>query len=207
MAIKLAAWGIAAALAFTAAAASAGTLSVDLRPATDNPAAPQMGDRLLFRSVLRNQGSAPVNGAIVWISLIRIDLGNEQPVDLEDWSAQKAVTAPSLPVGGTIRAEWPMRLIQAGTYRLMVAAGSRDGGTMAFGPFAEFTVREKAVVESGRVLPVALGFPLLIAGAMLWRWRQGRANPPLAGGRKPIEWRRAAEEENGPAGEDTAHRG
>ena len=171
--MKLAPWFLAATLALTAASVEAGTLSVDLRAAPGNGATPQMGDRLSFRSALRNQGPTPVNGVIVWISLIRIDPGNEQPVDLEDWSAQKAVTVPSLAAGETIGAEWPMRLIQAGTYRLMVAAGSRDGGTMAFGPFAEFTVREKPVVESGRVLPVALGFPLLIGAAMLWRWRRG----------------------------------
>jgi hypothetical protein len=171
--MKLVAWFLAATLALTAASASAGTLSVDLRAAPGNRATPQMGDRLSFSSALRNPGPTPVSGVIVWISLIRIDPGNEQPVDLEDWSAQKAVTVPSLAVGETIGAEWPMRLIQAGTYRLMVAAGSRDGGTMAFAPFAEFTVREKPVVESGRVLPVALGFPLLIGAAMLWRWRPG----------------------------------
>jgi hypothetical protein len=172
MAAKPAILLLAAAFAVMAAAASAGELSVDLRGAPANPARPQMGDRLSFRSVLRNEGSAPVSRVMVWISLIRIDPGNEQPVDLEDWSAQKAVTADSLPVGGTIEAAWSLRLIQGGAYRLMVAAYSQDGGRTAFGPATEFTVREKPVVQARRVLPVALGFPLVIATVMLWRWRR-----------------------------------
>jgi len=173
MATKLAMPLLAAAFAVMAAAASAGELSVDLRAAPGNPARPQMGDRLSFRSVLRNEGPAPVNGVMVWISLIRIDPGNEQPVDLEDWSGQKALTADILPAGATIEAAWSLRLIQAGAYRLMVAAESRDGGRTASGPAAEFTVGEKPVVQAQRVLPVALGFPLVIATVMLWRWRRG----------------------------------
>jgi len=184
MAAKPAMLLLAATFAVMAAAASAGELSVDLHAAPENPARPQMGDRLSFRSVLRNEGPAPVKGVMVWINLIRIDPGNEQPVDLEDWSAQKAVTADLLPVGGTIEAAWSLRLIQAGTYRLMVAAESRDGGRTASGPVAEFTVREKPVVQARRVLPVALGLPLVIATVTLWRWLR---KPALAGERKAIE--------------------
>ena len=35
--------------------------------------------------------------------------------------------------------------------------------------FIDFSIREKAVVESARVLPVALGVPLLFGGLLAWR--------------------------------------
>ena len=170
--MKLAAILLTMGLAFSASAASAESLSVGLRPGGRNPTAPQMGDNLSFHTAIRNDGSAPVDGLIAWISLVQIDKGKEQPVDLEDWSAHKAVTAASLAPGQTLETDWPMRLIQAGKYRVVVSAIGRDSAGLVASPFADFTVRQKPVVESRRVLPVALGLPLLIAGAMLWRRRR-----------------------------------
>lgn len=34
---------------------------------------------------------------MAWISLVEIDPGNEQPVDLEDWSAHKGIAQKSRP--------------------------------------------------------------------------------------------------------------
>jgi hypothetical protein len=162
----------AACLVAIATAASAETLAIDLTPDPRNPTSPQMGDNLAFHTVIRNTGAQAVDGVIAWISLVQIDKGKEQPIDLEDWSAHKAVTAASLPPGQTLATDWPMRLIQAGNYRVVVSAVSRDGTRLVASPFADFTVRQKPVVESQRVLPVALGVPLLLAGAMLLRGRK-----------------------------------
>lgn len=179
--MKLAALLLATGVTFSASSASAGTLSVDLQPGGGNPASPQMGDNLSFHTVIRNDGNTPLNGLIAWISLVQIDKGKEQPVDLEDWSAHKAVSAAALAPGQTIETDWPMRLIQAGRYRVVVSAVSRDSAGLTASPFADFTVRQKPVVESQRVLPVALGLPLLIGLAMLWRrWRGMSIDEPAA---------------------------
>jgi hypothetical protein len=162
----------AACLVALATTASAGTLAVDLIPDPRNPASPRMGDNLAFHTVIRNTGAQSVDGVIAWISLVQTDKGKEQPIDLEDWSAHKAVTAASLPPGQTLVTDWPMRLIQAGSYRVVVSAVSRDGAGLVASPFADFTVRQKPVVESQRVLPVALGVPLLLAGAIILRSRK-----------------------------------
>src|SRR5882724_7789615 len=145
--MKLPALIVATLLAVSATGASAAPLSVELAPDVANPASPQMGDRLQFRTVIRNDGSAPIEGVIAWISLVQIDRGREQPVDLEDWSAQKAVTAASLQPGQALQTDWPMRLIQAGTYRVVVSVVSRDGAGLVASPFADFAVRQKPVVE------------------------------------------------------------
>ena len=162
----------AACLVAIATAASAETLAIDLTPDPRNATSPQMGDNLTFHTVIRNTGAQAVDGVIAWISLVQTNRGKEQPIDLEDWSAHKAETAPSLGPGQTLATDWPMRLIQAGNYRVMVSAVSRDGARLVASPFADFTVRQKPVVESQRVLPVALGVPLLLAGAMLLRRRK-----------------------------------
>jgi hypothetical protein len=167
---------VAAALALTAAPAWAGPLSVTLTPGPANPPSPQMGDNLSFHSVIRNDATTPVDGVIAWLSLVQIDQGKEQPVDLEDWSAHKAVTAASLAPGENLETDWPIRLIQSGTYRVVVSAVTRDSVGLMASPFADFTVRQKPVVESQRVLPVALGIPLVLGG--LLTWRQVNSPPP-----------------------------
>jgi len=167
--MKLSALLLALGVMISSGAASAGTLSIDLEPAAGNPASPQMGDTLSFHTVIRNDAGTPVDGLIAWISLVEIDKGKEQPVDLEDWSAHKAVTAASLAPGQSVETDWPMRLIQAGTYRVVISAVSRDASGLAASPFVDFTVRQKPVVESRRVMPVAFGVPLLIGVGMLWR--------------------------------------
>lgn len=159
-------------VACAAAGAHAAPLAIELAPSATNPASPQMGDRLSFDSVIRNDGTTPVEGVIAWISLVQIDKGKEQPVDLEDWSAHKAVTIPTLAPGGRFRTDWPMRLIQAGNYRVVISAVSRDGPGLSASPFADFSVREKPVVESARVLPVAFGLPGFLALLLFWRWRR-----------------------------------
>ena len=148
------------------------SLQVELAPDPGNPASPQMGDHVLYRSMIRNAGSAPVQGVVAWVSLVQVDPGQEQPVDLEDWSAHKAVTMPSLEPGQTIATEWPVRLIASGHYRVVVSAAAGDGA-LSPSPFVNLAVRQKPVVESSRVLPVALGMPALLLGGLLLRRRRG----------------------------------
>ena len=175
--MKLSALLLALGVMISSGAASAGPLSIDLKPGADNPVEPQMGDILSFHTVIRNDAGTPVDGLIAWISLVQIDKGKEQPVDLEDWSAHKAVTAASLAPGQTVETNWPMRLIQAGNYRVVISAVSRDIAGLVASPFVDFAVRQKPVVESRRVLPVAFGLPLLIGIGMLWRRvRRGTAH-------------------------------
>jgi hypothetical protein len=170
--MKLASFALASLVALGATSASAATLSIELASDTKNPASPQMGDNLAFRTVIRNHGPTAIDGLIAWISVVQLDKGKEQPIDLEDWSAHKAVTAGSLAPGQTVATDWPLRLIQAGNYRVVVSAVSRDSTELVASPFADFVVRQKPVVESQRVLPVPLGVPILLAGAMLWRRRR-----------------------------------
>ena len=169
--MKSACLAFAAAL-LVSATALADPLAITLVPDGANPPSPQMGDRLLFHSTIRNTGTAPIDGMVGWISLVQVDRGREQPMDLEDWSAHKAITLAELPPGQAVKTDWPMRLIQAGHYRVVVSAATRTGATLVASPFTDFVVRQKPVVESQRVLPVAFGIPLLLGIAMLWRGRR-----------------------------------
>lgn len=153
--------------------AAAPLLQVDLAPDPGNAASPKMGDRLLYQSTIRNTGTTPVQGVVAWLGLVQVDPGLEQPVDLEDWSAHKAITVPVLAPGQSVATEWPMRLIASGHYRVVVTAAAGNGA-LAPSPFVDLAVRQKAVVESDRVLPVALGMPALLLGGLLLLRRRSR---------------------------------
>jgi hypothetical protein len=145
------------------------TLSISLAPDRANPPSAQMGDSLKFQSVIKNDGSQAAHGIVAWISLIQVDPGQEQPVDLEDWSAHKAMTQAVLGPGQHVNVEWPMRLINAGAYRVVISAVDRETGHVVTSPFVDFQVRRKPVVESRRILPVAFGVPAMVLGLMAFR--------------------------------------
>jgi hypothetical protein len=149
----------------TAMAADA-RLTLSLRQDAGNAAAPIMGDHLRFWSTITNKGSRPLEGLVAWISLVEIDPGNEQPVDLEDWSAHKAVTGAALGPGQSLQTDWPMRLIKGGDYRVVISATDRNSRIVFTSPTIEFHVRQKAVLQPGRILPVAICLPLLLVGLL-----------------------------------------
>lgn len=173
---RIAAFIVFIVLATHISAFATGPIEISLTPAAANPTAPRMGDNLTFRSVITNNGTTPVRGVVAWLGLVRVDPGKEQPVDLEDWSAQKAVTRTVLAPGEQLAVEWPMRLIQSGDYRVVVSAAERSARELVSSPFVSFQVAPKQVIESRRVLPVALGVPMLIALFALGRIMLRRKN-------------------------------
>jgi hypothetical protein len=102
-----------------------------------------------------------------------------RPVDLEDWSAEKAATSTGIAPGQTAAIEWHLRLIQSGSYRISAIATSTEDAVdrtsgPAASPFVMFTVGSKPVVETARVLPIASGIPLAIGTILLWRGARSR---------------------------------
>jgi hypothetical protein len=57
-----------------------------------------------------------------------------------------------------------MRLIKGGDYRVVVSVTDRGGRQVYTSPTIQFHVRQKPVLQAGRVLPVAAGVPLLFIG-------------------------------------------
>ncbi len=153
-------------LLLSSSLATAASLQLQLQSDTANPTHPTMGDWMHFNSVITNTGQQPIEGLVAWISLVEVTPGKEQPMDLEDWSAHKAVTGTTLQSDASLQTQWPMRLIQSGDYRVVISATDRNNKTVFTSPTLQFHVAQKPVVESARILPVALGIPLLIGGLL-----------------------------------------
>jgi hypothetical protein len=149
-------------------------VTLDLGPDAGFPASPMMGDQVRFRSAITNNGKDPVQGLVAWISLVEIDRGNEQPMDLEDWSAHKAVAGATLEPGRTLRTDWPMRLIKSGDYRVIVSVTDRGGNRVYTSPTVQFHVRPKPMLKAGRVVAVAAGVPVFLLALLLALKRRQR---------------------------------
>jgi hypothetical protein len=159
----------------TVSSAAEAPLALELGPDDNNLSNPIMGDHLRFWSAITNTGKTSIEGLVAWISLVEIDPGNEQPVDLEDWSAHKAITGATLGPGRSLRTDWPMRLIKGGDYRVVVSVTDRGSNMVFTSATLQFHVRQKPVLQAGRVLPVAAGVPLLIIGLIVFnKTRQRR---------------------------------
>lgn len=160
-------------LLLSIAAVQATPFEISLQPDPANPDQPVMGDKMRFHSVITNTGTDPIEGLVGWISLVEIDPAHEQPMDLEDWSAHKVIPGATLAPGAKLKTVWPMRLIQHGDYRVVISVTDRNQTRVFTSPTVQFHVTRKPIVESSRILPVALGVPFLIAGLIGYRvWRQ-----------------------------------
>lgn len=155
--------------------ANATNISIDLKYDKNNPITPTMGDWMYFHSAILNLSDKPINGLVAWISLIEVTPGKEQPMDLEDWSAHKAVSGATLSPGSMLNTKWPVRLIQSGDYRVVISVTEQNEHTVYTSPTLQFHITRKPVIQSSRILPVALGIPLIIVCFMFYRlWKQRR---------------------------------
>jgi hypothetical protein len=122
----------------------------------------KMGDTPNFLGTVTNLGPQPAQGLVVYPSLVSLAPGDEHPVDLEDWSAQKAVRIDRLNPGATDFRNWGMRLIAAGKYGVALTVVDPRESRPIVSDLAPFEIQPKATLVAGRVLPVAIGEPLLI---------------------------------------------
>ena len=134
----------------------------------------RMGDTPAFIGTVTNIGQRPLAGLVVYLSLVSLEPGNEHPVDLEDWSAQKAVRIDRLSPGESSNQKWGMRLIQSGKYGVALTVVDPEEKRPIVSDLVPFDVNPKPTLASGRILPIAIGEPLLLL-ALLGALRAIRA--------------------------------
>jgi hypothetical protein len=136
------------------------------------PAPPmQMGDVPTFTGKISNKSMKALKGIVVYLSLVSLQPGMEHPVDLEDWSAEKAVRIDHLAPGESVVTQWKMRLIKSGPFGAALTTISPSLGHPHISPLAVFSIAPKPTVLAGRILPVAVGIPLLLAGLFIFIYR------------------------------------
>jgi hypothetical protein len=154
---------VAAALFVDGSAAGAGksgplTVQVDrVRIST------QLGHRFAFSTRIWNRGSAPVRGVIAHLNILSLHSGVY--VDPEDWSTHRTLYLGTIPAGGATTSTWRMQAVNAGRFGVYVAALTSDPAPSVptTGPALEIAVADRKTLNSGGILPLALGIPAGLA--------------------------------------------
>jgi hypothetical protein len=122
----------------------------------------KMGDVIEFESNVTNNGASPLKGLVAYISLIRVTEGQEIPMDLEDWSAQKADKIDLLGPDDSASSKWSMRLIDSGDYVVYITVVDKNRKTPIVSEVAELKIARRQQLNPNNVLPIAFGMPVLI---------------------------------------------
>jgi hypothetical protein len=161
-------------LAFAGAAAAA---SGDVSLTSDRSRiTTQLGHNLVFRTRVANHASNTTGSLIAHLNVLSLRNGVE--VDPEDWSTHRTRYLGTIPAGGSKTITWQVHAITTGRIALYVAVLPQAGVDTppTTSPTVQLVVAERDTLNSGGILPLALGIPgllgLMAGGARLARRRR-----------------------------------
>ena len=119
----------------------------------------KLGHKITFHSRIENRGTTPARDLVAHLNVV--DLTGHTYVDPEDWSSQRTRYLRPIPPGGSTTLSWPMNAVNAGTIGIYIAVLPRNGEPVR--PTTSRTLRlsieDRRTLNSGGVLPLALGLP------------------------------------------------
>jgi hypothetical protein len=134
----------------------------------------KLGNKFQFRSTITNRGSTAATGLIAHLNIL--SLRNGPYVDPEDWSSNRTRYLPTIPPGGSHTITWKMQAVNAGTFGVYVAVLPESGEARppTTGPTIHLAVAQRRAINSGGILPLALGIPAFVGLVTLGiRFRRG----------------------------------
>jgi len=137
--------------------------------------ATKLGHKFVFHSTIRNDSTAPAGGLVAHLNVV--DLSGHTYVDPEDWSSHRTRYLAPIPAGGSTTLPWPMNAVNSGTIGVYVAVLPRSGAPVppTTGPTLRVRIQDRKTLNSGGILPLALGLPALLGlTALCARLRRGR---------------------------------
>jgi hypothetical protein len=140
-------------------ASAAGRITVSINPPSVQA---NMGDKITYTGTITNNSDKAIDNIIAYISLANITPGKEAPLDLEDWSANKAIKVDTIAPHGTYEGQWPMRLIDSGSYVAYITVVDKNDNIPISSPMSRLEVKRVLRLNPNNVLPVAIGEPVFI---------------------------------------------
>jgi hypothetical protein len=120
-----------------------------------------LGQTFSFQSTIRNRGSAPAAGLVAHLNVLSLRPGTY--VDPEDWSTDRTRYLPPIPARGSTTLTWRVTAVHSGAIGVYVAVLPADGtGRPAVGPTVRADVTARETIDSGGIVPLALGVPGII---------------------------------------------
>lgn len=135
-----------------------------------------LGRTFKFAARVANDGRAPTPPLVAQLDVLSLKPGTY--VDPEDWAGGRTRYLGSLPAGRSRTIEWTVKAVNSGSFGVFVAV-LPQGGTRVrpvTGPTVHVEIAERKTLNSGGILPLALGIPALLAALALGlRWHRGRS--------------------------------
>lgn len=155
-------------------AASAGEVVVS---ADRTHVSTSLGRSFSFTTTVANRGAAPTGSLVAHLNVLSLKPGVY--VDPEDWSATRTHYLDPIRPGGSRTVRWRVKAVNGGSLAAYVTVVPQSGaGTPTTGPSLRFNVVSEKTLNSGGILPIALGVPvgiaLLALGVRVQRRRRGR---------------------------------
>lgn len=149
---------LAAAVSAACLASAAGAATVEL---DRTHVSARIGQHFTFASTVRNTSSQELPGLVAHLNVLSSDPGVY--VDPEDWSSRRTQYLAPLPAGGSTRVTWSVQAVNSGQLTIYVAVLPRHGqGTISVSQPLRLEVAQRRTLNSGGVLPLALGIPGVI---------------------------------------------
>jgi hypothetical protein len=119
----------------------------------------KLGHKFTFHSRIENRGATPARDLVAHLNVV--DLTGHTYVDPEDWSPQRTRYLRPIPPGGSTTVSWPMNAVNAGTIGIYIAVLPRNGEPVrpTTSPTFRLRIEDRRTLNSGGVLPLALGLP------------------------------------------------
>ena len=152
-------------------APSAGAVTVEVDRTSVST---RIGEKFHFSSTLRNLESRPVPDVVAHLNIVSLD--PSVYVDPEDWSSHRTRYLGTLAGGESRRIAWTVQAVNSGHFVVYVVAVDRNGaGTVTASNALQTTVAQKRRLNSGGVVPLALGIPALLALGLVGARRRRRS--------------------------------
>jgi hypothetical protein len=135
----------------------------------------KLGHKFVFHSRIENRSATAATGLVAHLNVV--DLTGHTYVDPEDWSSHRTRYLAPIPPGGSTTLSWPMNAVNAGTIGVYVAVLPRSGAPVppTTGPTLRVSIQDRKTLNSGGILPLALGIPVAL-GVLAIGVRRRRAH-------------------------------
>lgn len=122
----------------------------------------QLGENIVFHAEFANHGSTATGPLIAHLNVLSLRQGVE--VDPEDWSTHRTRYLGTIAAGATRTITWKVHAINKGRIALYVAVLPQAGVNRppAIGRTVQLVVAGRDTLNSGGILPLALGIPALL---------------------------------------------
>jgi hypothetical protein len=126
-----------------------------------------LGHKFSLQSQVVNNGATAASGLIAHLNVL--SLRPDVYLDPEDWSSHRTRYLPAIPAGGSVTINWKMQAVNAGSIAVFIAVLPQNGEARppATGPTVHVSIARRKTLNSGGILPLALGIPALLSALLV----------------------------------------